>query len=46
MITLDKESKEVEAIKEVVDREAQIVAQQKEIAEVIKDECQTRLAEA
>ncbi len=39
MIRLDKESKEVEAVQVVVDREAQIVFSQKEVAEGIKNEC-------
>lgn len=46
MIYLDKETKEVGAVKEVVDREAQMVANQKEIAEGIKNECLLRLSEA
>ena len=46
MIHLDKEGKEVEAIKEVVDRDAQVVAVQKAEAEVIKNECESRLSEA
>jgi hypothetical protein len=46
MIRLDKESKEVEAVKEVVDREAQVVAEQKSVAEGIMAECKERLSEA
>lgn len=46
MIYLDKESKEVEAVKAIVDQEAKVVFEQKEVAEGIKNECMARLSEA
>jgi hypothetical protein len=39
MVKLDFETKEIEKIKAVVDQEAQVVYEQKEVAEGIKNEC-------
>jgi len=46
MVFLDKETKEVEAVKAIVDQEAQVVFAQKEVAEGIKNECMMRLSQA
>ena len=43
---LDKESKEVFAVKEVVDKETEEAEAEKSIADGIKDECQKKLAYA
>jgi len=46
LVKLDAETKEVDKVKVVVEQESAIVAQQKEAASAIKEECESRLAEA
>lgn len=46
MISLGLESREVMKVKALVDAEAELVEQQKQSAEAIKNQCSERLAEA
>jgi dynein heavy chain len=46
LVKLEKETKEVEAVKEIVEIEEMEVQKEKDIVESIKNDCQSRLDEA